>query len=72
MEASNQYKVQVFATSHSEECIRALAASHHDQPSLFSDDIRLFRIEKHDKEHKAIAYDHEILETSLELNLGIR
>ena len=72
LEASHQYDVQVFATSHSEECIRALTAAFHDTPSLFSDAIRLFRIEKHDNQHKAVAYDHEVLETSLELNLGIR
>ncbi len=73
MEAAHQYEVQVFATSHSEECIRALAASYYDRPSLFNDtSVRLFRVEKHDKEHRAVAYDHEILETSLELNLGIR
>lgn len=73
METSHQYSVQVFATSHSEECIKALTASYYSTSPLFNDtDIRLFRIEKHDKKHRAVAYDHEVLETSLELNLGIR
>lgn len=72
-EASKQYNVQVFASSHSEECIRALNASFRSNNGLFSeDDIRVLRIEKEDDVHRAVLYNQETLETSLELNLGIR
>lgn len=72
-EAARQYNVQVFASSHSEECIRALNTSYEKRNNLFGEDnIRVYRIEHNGNKHKAVLYDSEILDTSLELNLGIR
>ncbi|WKN46071.1 AAA family ATPase [Tunicatimonas pelagia] len=73
LEASRQYNVQVFATTHSEECIAALNSSYISNIDLFErDSIRLYRVEKDRDEHRAVSYDPEVLSTSLELELGVR
>lgn len=68
-QAARQANVQVFATTHSYECILAAheAFSNHDPY-----DLRLYRLERVDEDIKVVAYDQESLEVSLEEHWEIR
>ena len=61
---ADQLDVQVFATTHSYECIKAFRAA--ASGSLFTDQSKLFRIERQQDDFKAIAYHQDELERSLE------
>ena len=67
--AARQSNVQVFATTHSWECVvaahRAFAESHEY-------DFRLHRLERRDGEVVALTYDKEQLATSIDANLEVR
>jgi AAA15 family ATPase/GTPase len=68
-EAAKEFNSQIFATTHSLECIRAFSAacSHVEQKN-----VRLYRIEKEDTTFRSIMYDRETLETSLESDWEVR
>ncbi len=68
-EAADRYNVQVFATTHSHECI---AAAHDAFSEKFPYDLRLFRLERRNGESTVVKYDQEILETALESGLEVR
>jgi AAA15 family ATPase/GTPase len=61
---ADQLDVQVFVTTHSYECIKAFRAA--ASGSLFADQSKLFRIERQRDDFKAIAYDQDELERSIE------
>ncbi len=69
--SAKEFNVQVFATTHSMECLKAFSSSY-SQHEEDKDEIRLFRIEKKDDSLKAISYDHKTLEASLERNWEVR
>lgn len=71
-EVALAYNVQIFATTHSFECVKTYTESM--QPDLLGNEIsRLFRIENEkNKLHRAIKYDSESLEASLESGWEIR
>jgi AAA15 family ATPase/GTPase len=67
--AARDFDVQIFATTHSWECIRAA----HD--AFMANDVcdfRLHRLEKINDEIKAITYDQDAIETSIEMNWEMR
>jgi AAA15 family ATPase/GTPase len=66
------YNVQVFATTHSLECVRTFSNTFsHDL--LGNDLIRLYRLERSkENKFKAIKYTGEVLQSSLESNWEIR
>jgi hypothetical protein len=68
-EAAQRFNVQIFATTHSHECI---AAAHDAFSEKFPYDLRLFRLERRNGESTVVKYDQEILETALESGLEIR
>jgi AAA15 family ATPase/GTPase len=70
-DAAKQYNVQIFATSHSSECIKAY---NNIQASMLlkEDTLRLFRIEKNKDVFETFKYDTEVLESSFENNWEIR
>lgn len=68
---AKEYNVQIFATTHSLECVKALSESHAELENN-KDNIRLFRIEIKDGNIKPIKYDYKILETSLNRGWEIR
>ncbi|MBT3209492.1 MAG: ATP-binding protein, partial [Bacteroidetes bacterium] len=72
-EAAKEFNVQLFATTHSYECIsafqKAFAFNKHPQDP---DEIRLFRIEKRPDEHLAHKMTNEMLETMLNDNWEVR
>jgi AAA15 family ATPase/GTPase len=62
--------VQVFATTHSDECIRAFSNS--VDMTLFGSEAKLFRIERKDKKFRAVEYTKELLSESLESKWEVR
>jgi len=66
---AREYNVQVFATTHSAECVR-----YAHQAFLQSDqyDFRLHRLEQVGETSKAVTYDKETLGTALEAGLEFR
>lgn len=67
--AARRAEVQIFATTHSWECIQAAhTAFELNQPY----DVRLHRLERIDHTIQAITYDHETLSTSIGMNLETR
>lgn len=69
-EAAKEFNVQVCATAHSIECIRAFSSSY--SRIGHNDNMRLYRIERKGDDFRVITYDHETLEASLESNWEVR
>jgi len=67
---ANKYKVQIFATTHSDECVKAFAKC--SQGSLFAEEAKLYRIEREDDKFRAVEYTTEVLAESLDSNWEIR
>jgi AAA15 family ATPase/GTPase len=65
------YHVQLFATTHSNECISALVASH-EMIDKESDNIRLYRIEKQEDKHQAFQYPPEMISAGIDGNIEMR
>ena len=66
---ANSFDVQIFATTHSDECVRAAQralAGRGPQEFVF------YRLDHDDEEVKAVGFDSEMLETAIEFNMEIR
>ncbi len=71
-EAAKYYNVQVFATTHSKECIQSFSKIC-SGTLIKEDSLRLFRIEKKPNDFfKVIKYDQELLSTSIESDWEVR
>ena len=70
-DAAKEFNVQVFATTHSYECVKAFNSAC-SKIGRKIDGIRLFRIEKQDDDFGVVAYDNEILKASLESDWEVR
>lgn len=68
-DAARRSDVQIFATTHSQECIRA---AHEAFESSEQYDFRYHRLERVKDEIRAVTYDQETLATSDEMNLEMR
>jgi predicted ATPase len=68
-QAARVFDVQVFATTHSYECIMAAHRAFDEHEPY---DLRLHRLERIDGRVQAVTYDRETLETSEELMLEVR
>ena len=64
--AAAQFGVQVFATTHSLECIRAA----HD--SLDSEAFRYYRLQVYDSEVRCVTYEPEVMDASIRHNFEVR
>ncbi|MBC8183593.1 AAA family ATPase [candidate division KSB1 bacterium] len=69
--AAKEFNVQVFATTHSLECVMAYEKSY-SQIQTKNDDIRLYRIERKKDTFKVITYKDEKLKASLESGWEVR
>lgn len=69
--SAKKFNVQIFASTHSLECIKAFSSTCSNQ-SPKEVDIKLYRIEKRDDDIKAIDYDGEVLAASLESGWEMR
>lgn len=68
-EAARRFDTQVFATTHSWECIRA---AHQAFAASEAYDFRLHRLDCIDDEISVVTYDREMLETSIATGLEVR
>ena len=62
--------VQVFATTHSNECVKAFKNS--ADTTLFESEAKLYRIERKEEKFRAVEYTKELLGESLESNWEVR
>jgi AAA15 family ATPase/GTPase len=70
-QSAKEFNVQIFATTHSIECVRAFCSSYSQQVQN-SDTIRLYRIERKEDDFKVVRYDHKTLEASLDSDWEVR
>ncbi|MCP4155806.1 MAG: AAA family ATPase [bacterium] len=70
-EAAREFNVQIFATTHSFENLKAYSSAYGKLPGE-KGTMSLYRIEKEKDEHELVEIDHEILKTSLENDLEVR
>ncbi|MBI3650790.1 MAG: ATP-binding protein [Acidobacteria bacterium] len=68
-QAAEKSDTQIFATTHSFECIRA---AHQAFSERYVYDLRLHRLERVKDEIRAITYDQEMLEAALMTDLEVR
>lgn len=66
---SEDLNVQVFATTHSIECIRA---SHQALQESEDYDLKYYRLERKGEHFKAVGYDREIMMTSIDMDFEVR
>ncbi len=66
---AREYNVQIFATTHSEECIRA---AHQAFSASERYDFALHRLERVKKAIRAITFDQETLDAALEMDAEVR
>lgn len=66
-EAAKKFNVQIFATTHSKECLEAFA-----RIECNDDDRRLFRLSKKENETRVIPYTRENLAASFEIEVEVR
>lgn len=68
LKVAQAYNVQLFVTTHSNECIKALStvAMQH------KDEIQLYRIERNKNSHRAFEYPADMIMTCLEENIEMR
>ncbi len=68
-EASRSFDCQVFATTHSDECIRAAHDAFKESTSY---DLKLYRLDRKNGSIQAVMYDEEILDAALSIPLEVR
>ena len=66
---SKKFDVQVFATTHSEECVRAAHLAFSEAERY---DFRFYRLDRVNGEVQVKALDETILGTALDANLEVR
>lgn len=69
--SADEFNVQIFATTHSLECVKTLSSSY-SRLAQNNDNIRLYRIERKDDQFKVVSYDHQTLEASLDSEWEVR
>jgi len=70
-ESAKEFNVQIFAATHSIECVKAFSSSY-SRIVRNNDDIRLYRIERKDDDYRVVGYDHNVLEASLDSGWEVR
>jgi AAA15 family ATPase/GTPase len=69
-EFAKEYNVQIFATTHSIDCVEAYSSVFNE--CLKDDDMRLFRVESRDDVHSVTEYDNESLRISIDEDWEMR
>ena len=69
MNFARQFNVQLFATTHSEECVQA---AHQASKDSDISDFRLFRLRRVAQTIQAVSHDQEMLGAALEVGLEVR
>ena len=66
VEAAKQFNTQIFATTHSRECVRAA------YEALAEDDFRLHRLEANEDGNRCVTYDPESIASAIKFNFEVR
>jgi AAA15 family ATPase/GTPase len=69
--SARKFNVQVFLTTHSLECIKALVSSYSSHLQI-ADDLRLYRINRENDNLEAVTYDFKTLQASLDSDWEVR
>jgi AAA15 family ATPase/GTPase len=69
LKTAKLYNVQLFITTHSQECIAALSSVYSTE---LDDSIRLYRIEKAENKHRIFKYSPEMIIAGIENNYEVR
>lgn len=69
---AKELNVQVFATTHSWECVKAFSNCYEALENKDNFNIKLFRMEKRQKKTNLISYDHTMLKDSIESGWEVR
>ncbi|RYD52533.1 MAG: ATP-binding protein [Verrucomicrobiaceae bacterium] len=67
--ASDKQDVQIFVTTHSEECVQAASRAFNAQND---DGLRVIRLDKQEHETKAVVYDRDLVEAAERMGVEIR
>ena len=70
--SAKEFEVQVFATSHSLECIRSLGTIAGERLEHLEDDIRVYRIEKQKESINAIGFNINDIKVAIEKDWDLR
>lgn len=71
--SAKEFNVQIFATTHSIECVKAFSSSYSQLiENTDQDDIRLHRIEREGDVSRVVSYDHKTLETAIDRDWEMR
>ena len=69
---AKEFDVQIFATTHSGECVRAAHSALVEQDWQDKNHFIFYRLDRTDGEIRAVGFDNEMLETAEEFNMEIR
>ena len=69
LDLAKSFDVQIFATTHSNECIRA---AHRTLREYGPQELAFYRLDRVNEEVKVMSFDDEMLETATEFNMEIR
>lgn len=69
LELAHSFDVQIFATTHSGECIRA---AHHSLGEHREEEFVYYHLERIPKGVEAVRFDREMLETAIDHNMEVR
>ena len=69
-DTAREFDVQVFATTHNDECIRAALGAYKAEQA--DDLFRFYRLERIKGEIRALIYDQEALNGALDIGLEVR
>jgi len=73
IEASKEFDVQIFATTHSMECVQGLYNSYsYDKQPQGDNEIRLYRIERKDGLLSSYSFDQQMIKIAIENNWEVR
>ena len=72
LDLAEEFDVQIFATTHSSECISAAHRALANQDCQNEDDFVFHRFDRIDGEIKVASYDNEMLETAEKFNMETR
>lgn len=70
--SAKEFNVQIFATTHSLECINTLSLTSSQKSVNLKDDIRVYKIERQKEDFRIIKYNQDNIELAAEKDFDIR
>jgi len=70
--SAKEFNVQIFATTHSLECIKTLSLTSSQKSVNLKDDIRVYKIERQKEDFRIIKYNKDNIKLAAEKDFDIR